>query len=292
MSIFGTERTGSCLQKFEPGSSYKTDSHELALKIRKHVVGMIYNSRASHIASALSVADILAVLYADILRIDTSNPQMTDRDRFILSKGHAGAAIYAALAEVGFFPVEKLKTYYMNGSVYSGHVSHKGVPGVEISTGSLGHGMAIACGMAMAARSMNRPFHTYVIVGDGECNEGVVWETALVANQYALNDFTVVVDRNGMQAMGRSEDLMQMEPFADKWHSFGWDVIDVPDGHDHELLREAFFRPKTGHPRCIIARTVKGKGISYMENNLLWHYKYPEGALYEQAVAELEGRRI
>ena len=264
-------------------------SEQLAKKIRRHAIDMVHASHASHIASALSAADIIAVLYADILRYDPGDPCMKDRDRFVLSKGHAGVAVYSALAEVGFFPEEELKLYYTNGSVYSGHVSHKGVPGVEVSTGSLGHGAAIACGMALAAKRLGRPYRVYALIGDGECNEGVIWEMALTANQYDLDNFTVIIDRNGMQAMGSCEELMRMEPMGEKWKSFGWTVVDVADGNDHDQLRAAFAAPANGHPKCIIARTVKGKGVSFMENDLLWHYRDPQGEYYQRAVSEIEG---
>ena len=268
------------------------NSKELAWRIRRHAIDMVHHSHASHVASALSAADILAVLYTDILHVSPQSPAMPDRDIFIMSKGHAGAALYAVLAECGFFPVNDLHLYYTNGSAYSGHVSHKGVPGVEFSTGSLGHGIAAACGMALAVRNAPCPYRVYALIGDGECNEGVVWETALVANQYALENFTVVIDRNGMQAMGNCEELMRMEPMTDKWRSFGWKVIDVADGHDHDQLRQAFAAPSDGRPKCIIAQTVKGKGVSFMENELLWHYRDPQGDFYDQAVAELEECRI
>ena len=267
------------------------NSTALAWSIRRHAIDMVHNSHASHIAAALSAADILAVLYADILHVDPKYSLMPNRDRFVMSKGHAGIAVYAALAEMGFFPLEELKRYYMDGSCYSGHISHKGVPGVELSTGSLGHGIAVACGMALAARSRNFPYHIYTLVGDGECNEGSVWETALVANQYLLDNFTAIVDRNKLQAMGECEKVMSMEPLAEKWKSFGWTVIRVLDGHDHTQLKEAFHTSANGHPRCIIAETVKGKGISFMENQLLWHYRDPQGEFYQAAVAELEGQR-
>lgn len=253
---------------------------------------MVHKSHASHIASALSATDIIAVLYANVLKIEPKEPQRPNRDRFVMSKGHAGVALYAALAETGFFPIEELTHYYTNGSVYSGHVSHKGVPGVELSTGSLGHGIAVACGMAMAGKNMPQPYDVYVLVGDGECNEGIVWETALTASQYKLDNFTVIVDRNGMQAMGNCEELLQMEPIVDKWHSFGWTVIDVTNGNDHDQLRQAFAAPARGRPKCIIARTIKGKGVSFMENNLLWHYRDPQGDLYQRAIQEIEERSI
>lgn len=265
------------------------NSEQLALRIRRHCLDMVHRSHASHIAAAYSVADIIAVLYTDVLHVDPQVPDWPDRDRLVMSKGHAGIAVYAALAERGFFPVEELQRYYTDGGVLSGHVSHKGVPGVEFSTGSLGHGIAVACGMALAGQSAARPYRVYAIVGDGECNEGAVWETALTAAQYRLDNFTVIVDRNGMQAMGDCEKLMRMEPFADKWRSFGWQVLDVADGNDHAQLKAAFAAPGDGRPRCIIARTVKGKGVSFMENQLLWHYRDPQGEFYDRAVAELGG---
>ncbi len=266
-------------------------SEELAWRIRRHAVEMVHNGCASHIAAALSAADMLAVLYSDVLRVNPRCPNEPGRDRFIMSKGHAGAAVYATLAECGFFSVNALKEYYADGSVFSGHVSHKGVSGVEFSTGSLGHGIAVACGMALAAHSAEKRYRVYTVVGDGECNEGSVWETALTANQYGLDNFTIIVDRNGMQAMGRCEDLMQMEPLADKWRCFGWTVVDVQDGNDHQQLRRAFAVPTHGKPKCIIARTVKGKGISFMENNLLWHYRDPQGTFYTRALEELEAHK-
>lgn len=267
------------------------NSEELAWRIRRHSLDMVHRGHASHIASALSVADIIAVLYSDILRINPLNPQAESRDRFVLSKGHAGVAVYAALAECGFFPVKDLERYYMDGSALSGHLSHKNVPGVDFSTGSLGHGAAVACGMSLAERNASTPYRVYTVIGDGECNEGVIWEMALTAGHYGLENLTVIIDRNGMQAMGFCKDLMDMEPMAEKWRSFGWNVVDVVDGHDHDKLRQAFNVPANGRPKCIIARTVKGKGISFMENNLLWHYRDPQGEFYSQAVAELNEHR-
>lgn len=264
------------------------NSCELALKVRRHIVEMIHNSHASHISSCLSCVDIIAVLYSDILNVQPNNPSFEERDRFIMSKGHGGATVYATLAECGFFPTKTLENYYMNGSILSGHISHKNVPGVEVSTGSLGHGIAIACGMAMAAKIDHANYKVYALIGDGECDEGVVWEAALNAAQRGLDNFTVIVDRNNLQAMGRTEDILKLEPFADKWRSFGWNVIDLPDGGDHDQLRSAFNAPFENKPKCIIARTVKGKGISFMENNLLWHYRDPQGIFYTRALEELE----
>lgn len=264
------------------------DSKELALKIRRDTIDMVHVAHASHIGAVLSVTDILAVLYADILNVNPDKPQMETRDRFVLSKGHAGAAIYAALAECGFFQVEELKKYYMDGSVYSGHVSGKGVPGVELSTGSLGHGACVACGMALAAKRMKREHQVYTVVGDGECEEGSIWEMALFAHKYCLDNFTVIVDHNGMQAMGSCEEVIALGSLHEKWASFGWHVLEVLDGHDHDLLRAAFAGRSKGMPNVIIAHTVKGKGISFMEGKLTWHYKDPQGEAYENAVKELE----
>lgn len=266
-------------------------SEELAWKIRRAGIEMVHKSHASHIGSILSVADIVAVLYSSIMRVDPKNPNDPNRDRFVLSKGHAGAAVYAALAFAGFFSEENLRGYYSDGSAYSGHVSHWGVPGVELSTGSLGHGIAAACGMAMAAKRRKAPYRVFAVAGDGECNEGVVWETALIAARFKLDNFTAVIDRNGMQAMGRCEDILPTEPLAKKWESFGWQAIEVKDGNDHGQLRAAFSVPSDGRPRCIVANTVKGKGVSFMENELLWHYRDPQGEYYERAVAELEAQR-
>lgn len=265
-------------------------SEQLAWKIRRHGIEMTHISQGSHIGAILSVADIVGVLYNDIARIDPNNPNTPDRDRIILSKGHAGAAIYAALAEKGFFDVEELKTHYADGSRLSGHVSHKGVPGVEFSTGSLGHGLSVAVGMAYAAKKDNKDHNVFVILGDGECDEGSVWEAALMANHYKINNLVAIIDHNKMQSLDFCEETISLSPFADKWKAFGWNVVDI-DGHDHDELREAFDMAKSSSekPTVIIANTIKGKGISFMENNILWHYRFPhEGEEYDSAVAELK----
>lgn len=264
------------------------ESKELAYRIRIHAINMVHNAHASHIGGILSCADIVAVLYSDIANFDVNNCKNPLRDRIILSKGHNGVAIYAALAEIGFFPVEDLKSYGMNGSKFSCHVSHKNVTGVEISTGSLGHGIGVACGMALNGKLKKLPYKVYVILGDGECNEGSVWEAAMFAVQYKLNNLTVIIDANGMQAMGKCSDVIDMEPMADKWRTFNWNVIEVKDGHNHNELKQAFMISSKDKPKVIIARTVKGKGVSFMENNILWHYRDPQGELYEQALKEVE----
>ena len=263
-------------------------SEQLAWLIRRHGVEMTHLSGGSHIASILSVADIIAVLYSDVLRYDPKEPKMPERDRFILSKGHAGAAIYAALAESGFFDPEQLKTHYQNGSNLSGHVSHKGVPGVEFSTGSLGHGLPVAVGMAQAAKMDGREHRVYVVLGDGECDEGSVWEAALFANHFGLNNLVAIIDHNKMQSLDFCENTLKLSPFAEKWRSFGWNALQV-DGHDHNALRTAFDEAKRSEkPTVIIADTVKGKGISFMEFDILWHYRFPhDGWEYDDALKEL-----
>lgn len=263
-------------------------SEELAKKIRIDAIKMVHHAHASHIGGILSCADIVAVLYACVANVFPDNPKAPQRDRIILSKGHNGVAVYAALAECGFFEKDILKTYGDNGSIFSCHISHKRVPGVELSTGSLGQGAGVACGMALDAKIKNKKHKVYAIVGDGECNEGAVWEMALFAAHQHLDNFTVIIDRNGMQAMGFCKDVLNTDPLVDKWKAFDWTVINVQDGNNHEQLKEAFKEDFNGKPRVIIANTVKGKGVSFMENKLLWHYRDPQGEDYINALKELE----
>jgi transketolase len=266
------------------------DPGPLALKIRRHAVRMVSVGGSSHIAGVLSVADILAVLYGRILNVNPTDPRWPDRDRFVLSKGHAGAGVYACLAECGFFPVEKLRTYYQDGSDLSGHVSHKGIPGVDLSTGSLGHGLSVAAGMALAARRDASSHRVFVVLSDGECDEGSTWEPVLFAAHHSLDNLVAVVDYNKIQALGRTEETLNLEPFAEKWRAFRWAVREV-DGHDHWALEEAFHAApfSLGRPSCVIAHTVKGKGVSFMENKVLWHYRTPRGAELTAALDELGG---
>ena len=270
------------------------DPKTLAWLIRRNGLEMTHLSRGSHIGSVLSVAEIIAVLYTSVLNVDPREPKKPDRDRLILSKGHAGSAVYAALAETGFFPVEQLKTHYANGSILSGHVSHKGVPGVEVSTGALGHGLGIGVGMALGAKMDGARWRTYVVLGDGECDEGSVWEAALQAAQYRLDRLVAVVDYNHMQSLTTVEDTLRLEPFEQKWKDFGWNAESV-DGHDTGALEAAFTRAKENagsrKPYVILAHTVKGKGVSFMENNILWHYRTPQGEEYDAALKELEAQR-
>ena len=264
------------------------DSYALAWKIRRHGIEMTHLSGGSHIGAIMSVADIVAVLYTDILRVDPKNPCFEDRDRFILSKGHAGASIYAALAESGFFDVEELKTHYQDGSRLSGHVSHK-VPGVDFSTGSLGHGLSAAAGMAYAFKKDGKNARAFVVMGDGECNEGSVFEAALFANHFRLNNLIAVIDHNRMQSLDYNENTLEVEDMGAKWRAFGWNVIDI-DGHNHDELKSAFNNAinQKDKPTVIIANTVKGKGVPFMELDILWHYRFPHsGWEYDTAVTEL-----
>lgn len=252
---------------------------------------MTSRANASHIASSLSIAEILAALYGGVLRVRPDDPEWADRDRLILSKGHGCAALYAVLAEAGFFPAAWLDTYYLNGTRLAGHATHKGIPGVEISTGSLGHGLPIGLGMALAGRRDGRPYRVFCILSDGECDEGSVWEAALLAPQHHLDNLTVVVDYNKIQSLGRVKDVIDLDPLADKWTAFGWAAREI-DGHDPAAVQGALsaapFVP--GRPSCIVAHTVKGKGVSFMEDKLLWHYRAPRGEDFDRAIAELEGR--
>jgi transketolase len=242
------------------------------------------------VGAVLSMADILAVLYNDIMQVDAKNPKWEERDRFILSKGHAGAGIYAVLAEKGFFPVENLKGHYQNGTLLSGHVSHKGIPGVEVSTGSLGHGLSIGAGMAYAAKLDEKKLKTYVVLSDGECDEGSNWEAILFSAHHKLNNLVAVVDYNKIQSLDLVANTIKLEPFVQKWESFGWEVKNV-DGHNIPELIKTFNELNSSpsdKPKCIIADTIKGKGISFMENTVLWHYRTAQGDEYHAALNELE----
>ena len=260
----------------------------LARRIRVNAVGMTGAGKSSHVGSVLSMADILAVLYGAVLRVDPGNPSWPDRDRFILSKGHAGAGVYAVLAECGFFDMAELAYHCRDGSVFSGHVSHKGVPGVELSTGSLGHGLSVGAGMAYGAMLDGRQHHVVVLMSDGECDEGSVWEAAMFAAHHRLDNLIAVVDYNKIQSLDTVARTLALEPFADKWRAFGWRCVEV-DGHDHAALLDVFSRlsPGVGQPTCVLAHTVKGKGVSFMEHQVLWHYRSPQGEEREAALREL-----
>ena len=264
-------------------------TNELAKRVRIHTLKMANSGGGSHIGSALSIADIMAVLYNDVLNVDPANPHKNDRDRFILSKGHAGAAVYATLAEKSFFSIDELKTHYQNGSRLSGHVSHKGIPGVEISTGSLGHGLNIGVGMAKVAKLDGKNHRVFVLLSDGECDEGSNWEAILFAAHHKLDNLVAVIDYNKFQSLAPVAETVGLEPFADKWRIFNWNVMEV-DGHDIKSLQDSFSKiEKNGKPTVIIAHTVKGKGVSFMENTVLWHYRCPREEEFDMALKELEG---
>jgi transketolase len=263
-------------------------SEAFARRVRMDVIDMVHRARAAHVASSLSVVDILAVLYASVLEHRPDDPMWADRDRLVLSKGHAAAAGYAALARSGYFDPAHLATYCANDSDLAGHLTASGLPGVEMSTGSLGHGLPFGAGVALAARREERRYHVFVVMSDGECDEGTTWETALIASQHRLGNLCAVIDANGIQSLGRISDVVELEPLTDKWAAFGWDVAEI-DGHDHAAL-EAALKPqgRVGDPpKMVIARTVKGKGVSFMEDDNLWHYRPPDDAERAAALAEL-----
>ncbi|MBV9303829.1 MAG: transketolase [Acidobacteriaceae bacterium] len=270
------------------GSSSSRDLRSLARAIRVDVIQMIHSAKSSHIGSCLSIVDILAVLYGRILRIDPASVKCPDRDRFILSKGHACAAVYAVLAELGFFPKSWLATFYKDGSPLPGHITHYGIPGVEVSTGSLGHGLPLACGMALAGKRQGRPYRVFAILSDGECDEGSTLEAMLFAGHHKLDNLVAVVDYNKIQSIGRVSEVLDLHPFADKWIACRWAVSEV-DGHDIAALERAFTEAslQKDAPTCIIAHTIKGKGISFMEDKLLWHYRAPDEQELQKALEEL-----
>lgn len=265
------------------------NASEFARRIRGHALRMVARANASHIGSCLSAADIVAVLFASYLRVDPARPNSPQRDRFILSKGHAAAILFAALAERGFFPVADLEAYSADGSPLTGHISHH-VPGVEVSTGSLGHGLPIGCGMALAAKRDRSAWRTVVLLSDGELDEGSTWEAALFAGHHRLANLLAVVDYNKIQSFGRVDEVLDLEPLCDKWRAFGWGVVEI-DGHDLGAIEAALLAAPfvADRPSVVVAHTVKGKGVSFMENDLAWHYKSPRPEQLEQALAELAG---
>lgn len=264
---------------------------ELAKRLRIHALNMTSRAGSAHLGSMLSAADLVAVLYGDVLKFDSGDPEWRGRDRFIMSKGHAGAVIYAALAERGFFPVEELATYYQDGSRLGGHISHENVPGVEMSFGSLGHGLPVAAGMAYGAKLDRADHRVFVMLSDGECDEGSNWEAILFCAHHALDNVVAIVDYNKIQSLDTVANTIALEPFADKWRAFGWQVKEV-DGHSHEQIRDALGELpwERGKPACLIAHTVKGKGVSFMEGSVLWHYRAARGEEYDKALQELNGK--
>jgi transketolase len=266
----------------------KIELEEKARKLRRQIVGMISKARAAHIASAFSVLDILIYLYAYVLRIDPKHPQDPERDRFILSKGWGASALYTVLADKGFFDPKELESYCMNGSRFVGITTMSGVPGIEATTGSMGHGLPIGNGMAVAAKKQGRASKVVVVISDGELNEGSTWEAMLFASHHHLDNLTVVVDYNAWQSFGRTRDILNLDPLPEKFRAFGWEAVET-NGHDFLSLHEAFssLSQKSGKPTAIIAHTIKGKGVSFMEDKNEWHYKYPTESEVQSALKEL-----
>lgn len=260
-------------------------SKDFANKIRKHILNMVHNSGGSHIASALSIVDIISVLYNEIMKVDYNNPELPSRDRFILSKGHACTPIYAALAELGFFPISDLELYGKNDSILMNHISHK-VLGVEFSTGALGHGLPFGVGKAKAAKILNENWKTFVLLSDGELDEGSNWEAFMFASHHKLNNLTAIIDYNKLQSLDSIQNTLGLEPLGQKFKSFGWDVFEV-DGHDYSQISNALLESDNLNPKVIIAHTTKGKGVSFMENKVEWHYKTPNKVELELALIEL-----
>ena len=276
-----------------PGrNSESTDTAVLAKRIRRKTLEMIHGAKSSHIGSAFSIADLLAVLYAKTLKIDPARPDWPERDRFILSKGHACAPLYVVLAEREFFPRGWLDDFYQNDSRLPGHATHNGVPGVEVSTGSLGHGLPIACGMALAGKRDGKSYRVFTLLSDGECDEGSTWEAVLFAPHHRLDNLVAIVDYNKIQSLGTVKEVLDLEPFAEKWKAFGWAVQEI-DGHDFGQIEGVLtdLPLERGKPSCIIAHTIKGKGVSFMENELLWHYRSPDRDEMARALAELGDKR-
>jgi transketolase len=262
---------------------------EMAKKLRRHVITMIATAGSGHPGGSLSAADIITALYFKVLRHDPRNPQWSERDRFILSKGHAAPILYAALAEAGYFPVAELATLRKLDSRLQGHADRKFTPGVEMSAGSLGMGLSFAIGVALAARLDSKAYRTYVLLSDGECEEGQTWEAALSAAHFKLDNLTAIVDYNGIQLSGWIRDIMNLEPFTQKWQAFGWHTIDIA-GHDFDQILPACQGAEKikGKPTVIVARTIKGKGVSFMENNVAFHGKAPTREEAERALKGLE----
>lgn len=262
----------------------------VANEVRRGIVTGVHAAKAGHPGGSLSVADILTYLYFEDMDVDPADPRKADRDRLVLSKGHAAPALYSVLASRGFFPVEELETLRHIGSRLQGHPNMNDTPGVDMSTGSLGQGISAAVGMALAAKHWHEDWRTYAILGDGEIQEGQVWEAAMFAGNHGLDNLCLVVDHNRLQIDGSNEEVNSPMPIADKFRAFKFNVIEVADGNDMAQVREAFqaARAHKGEPTCIVAETLKGKGVSFMEDQVGWHGKAPNDEQYAQAMAELE----
>ena len=263
---------------------------ELKAKLfRREILEMTFQAGSGHPGGSMSAIDIITVLYYYVMRVDPNNPQWVDRDRFVLSKGHVCPALYTVLAEKGFFPKEALWTLRQPGSILQGHPDMRITPGVDMSTGSLGQGLSVACGMALAARLDNKDFLTYCMMGDGEIQEGNIWEGALFAAHYNLDNLIAILDKNKLQIAGFTEDIIALDPLIAKWEAFGWDVIELPDGNDIDQIIRAFdsLKSLTGKPKIIIANTIKGKGVSFMEDQPEYHGRALSASEMERARKEL-----
>lgn len=261
----------------------------MAKKVRKGIIEAVYSNNSGHPGGSLSIADILTVLYFKEMNINPKNPKWEDRDRLVLSKGHCSPALYSCLANRGYFPVEDLKTFRNINSYLQGHPDKKNIPGVDMSTGSLGQGLSVANGMAISAKLDNKNYRVYCILGDGEIEEGQVWEAAMSSSKYKLDNLCVIIDNNNLQIDGTIDEVMSSKPIDDKFRSFGFEIIKI-DGHNIEEIKSAFEVAKNvkEKPVCIIAKTVKGKGVKYMENKVDWHGKAPNEDEYKQAIIDIE----
>ncbi len=270
-------------------ATVKKDLELHANSVRRGIIDAVYSAACGHPGGSLSIADILTYLYFKEMNVDPAAPELKSRDRFVLSKGHTAPALYATLAERGFFPKEELLTLRKTDSRLQGHPDMKGVPGVDMSTGSLGLGFSAACGMALSAKVSGDPYRVYSVIGDGESQEGQIWEAAMFAAHYKLDNLVLILDLNGLQIDGPIYEVMNPAPHDEKLRAFGWNVITV-DAHDFDEIESAFLEARRvkGKPTAIIARSVKGKGVSYMENACEWHGQAPKGELYDIAIADLD----
>lgn len=259
---------------------------EYARQLRVCVLRVIQGAGLGHIGGDYSAIDTLATLFGAVMNLDPTDPNWPDRDRFIMSKGHCSASLYSVLAMRGFIPAEQLDTFAKPLSALNGHPNRQKVPGVETNTGPLGHGLPVSVGCAMAARMSGANWQTYVVLGDGELQEGSNWEAIMFAGHKGLSNLTAIVDRNRLQQGARTEDTNRLEPLADKWRAFGWEVMEI-DGHDYNALYEAFTAKRDNRPRCVIAKTIKGRGVSFMEDGVEWHHKIPSAEQVERACVEL-----
>lgn len=266
------------------------EPEELANHLRIECIKMTNRANSSHLGSMFSCADIISVLYSKIMNFDSANPKSEKRDFFFQSKGHAGAVLYAVLSKYGFFEEDLLETYYQNGSKLGGHISHKGIPGVELSTGSLGHALSVSCGVALELKNKSKLNRVFTLLSDGEMDEGSNWEALMFAGHHNLNNLTIIIDYNKLQSLTSTYETLNLEPLEDKLKDFGWYVTPV-DGHDYAELEYSLQSIKD-KPLCIIANTTKGKGVSFMEDSVLWHYRSPQGNEFEDAMRELSKKEI